>query len=103
MSFSARRGSHFGWSGADCTAESVLGLGLGVSCFFGGAFAGASCAKAGRAARHSPAAANKGSTNNFRQRFTVLPSHPSAILQTAEKVAWVIYQAAHPPISAHRT
>src|ERR1700687_3365854 len=47
MSLSARIGSHLGWSGADCVAESLFCFGFdggGGCCCLGGASAGGSCA-----------------------------------------------------------
>src|SRR5713101_38453 len=70
MSFSARSGSHCGWSGADFAAESVLGLVLGWSgCLEDDSF-GASCAKVGAEYTHKPAIKMRVAKGRCERRFT---------------------------------
>src|SRR6266403_6202643 len=53
-SFSALRGAHWGWSGAEFTAESTFFFGLGCGLLEGGALAGGSWARTGPANRKTP-------------------------------------------------
>src|SRR5271165_6858270 len=74
MSFSARKGSQVGWSGAEFVAESLLGFSLGLSCGLGGASGGTGCCrKAGNAWRHNAFPARSNPRQNrgayFNRRF----------------------------------
>src|SRR6266852_2337407 len=70
MSFSARSGSHCGWSEADFAAESVLGLVLGWSgCLEDDSF-GASCAKTDAECTHKPAIKIRVAKGTCRRSFT---------------------------------